>query len=92
MSEDWDLGSDKADDPNEEAQQDSGQEETRCLAFQNDLKFNARGVGKKLSDMTSRRVIVLILVMLFCSFIFTVDSWGVEFVLSGTMGPNLVYE
>lgn len=32
-SEDWDLGSDKPDDQNEEAQQDSGQEETRCLAM-----------------------------------------------------------
>ena len=26
------------------------------------------------------------------SFFFTVDSWGSEFELSGSMGPNLIYE
>ncbi|CAJ1350647.1 unnamed protein product [Effrenium voratum] len=49
-------------------------------------------VGKKLSDMTSRRVIVLVLVMLFCSFFFTAESWGNEFMLSGELGAGLVYE
>ena len=26
------------------------------------------------------------------SFFFTVDSWGIEFVLSGSIGPNLIYQ
>lgn len=79
--QEWDLTSDvKQDDDDKErdVMNHDGQEETR--------------VGKKLSDMTSRRVIVLILVMLFCSFFFTVDSWGIEFVLSGSIGPNLIYQ
>lgn len=77
-SQEWDLNSDVVKPDDQEEDKEGAQEETR--------------VGKKLSDMTSRRVIILILVMLFCSFFFTVESWGKEFALSGSLGPNLIYE
>lgn len=78
-TQDWETASDVVKPENgTEEDQEGAQEETR--------------VGKKLSDMTSRRVIVLILVMLFCSFFFSIESYGKEFVLSGALGPNLIYE
>lgn len=50
-------------------------------------------VGKKLSDMTTRRVILLVLVMLFIMPMFTAASFGVEeFQLSSSIGSDTVYE
>jgi len=50
-------------------------------------------VGKKLSDMTTRRVIVLVLVMLFMMPMFTTSFYGTqEFKYSANLGADLVYE
>ncbi|CAE7404082.1 unnamed protein product [Symbiodinium sp. CCMP2456] len=73
----WDLTESGYHDNKEDSEID-GQAETR--------------VGKKLSNMTSRRVIVLTLIMLFCSDFFNAESWGQEFKSSGAMGADLVYE
>ncbi|OLP91771.1 hypothetical protein AK812_SmicGene26489 [Symbiodinium microadriaticum] len=73
----WDLTESGYHDNKEDSEMD-GHAETR--------------VGKKLSNMTSRRVIVLTLVMLFCSDFFNAESWGQEFKSSGAMGADLVYE
>ncbi|CAE7409165.1 unnamed protein product [Symbiodinium natans] len=73
----WDLTESGFNESKEDSEMD-GQAETR--------------VGKKLSNMTSRRVIVLTLVMLFCSGFFNAESWGQEFKSSGAIGADLVYE
>jgi len=50
-------------------------------------------VGKKLSDMTTRRVIVLVLVMLFLMPLFVPSTHGSdEFRSSGCMGIEFIYE
>eukprot|EP00931_Biecheleriopsis_adriatica_P057055 TRINITY_DN33835_c0_g1_i1.p1 TRINITY_DN33835_c0_g1~~TRINITY_DN33835_c0_g1_i1.p1 ORF type:complete len:1254 (-),score=233.37 TRINITY_DN33835_c0_g1_i1:36-3797(-) len=50
-------------------------------------------VGKKLSDMITRRVIVLVLVMMFSSSLFLPETMGFEeFQLSGTVGAELIYQ
>jgi len=50
-------------------------------------------VGKKLSDMTTRRVIVLVLVMLLVMPYFSPNSLGMEeFRSSGSYGSELVYD
>mmetsp|Transcript_96705 Transcript_96705/g.278286 ORF Transcript_96705/g.278286 Transcript_96705/m.278286 type:complete len:1057 (+) Transcript_96705:274-3444(+) len=50
-------------------------------------------VGKKLSDMTTRRVIILVLVMLFCMPQFTPSSNGYdEFLSSSQLGSDVVYD
>jgi len=50
-------------------------------------------VGRKLSDMTTRRVIVLVLVMLFCMPLFVPSSYGAEdFRHSAHLGVELIYE
>jgi len=50
-------------------------------------------VGKKLSDMTTRRVIVLVLVMLLVMPYFSIPSLGMEeFRSSGNYGSELVYD
>lgn len=49
-------------------------------------------VGKKLSDMTTRRVIILVLVMLLIMPYFSTDTHGkMEFRVSASMGAELVY-
>lgn len=49
-------------------------------------------VGRKLSDMTTRRVICLILLMLFVMPQFSATSHDQEFFSSGELGPELIYE
>merc|ERR1719329_1526368 len=50
-------------------------------------------VGKKLGDMTTRRVIILVLVMLFCMPQFNPDSHGLEeFGTSMDIGMEIAYE
>ncbi|CAE7387352.1 unnamed protein product [Symbiodinium pilosum] len=73
----WDLTETGFHETKDDAEMD-GQAETR--------------VGKKLSNMTSRRVIVLTLIMLFCSSFFNAESWGQEFKSSGAIGADLIYE
>jgi len=58
----------------------------------NEQKAETR-VGKKLSDMTTRRVIILVLVMLFCMPWFAPAAHGIEeFRSSANMGAELSYE
>jgi len=50
-------------------------------------------VGKKLSDMTTRRVIVLVLIMLCFMELFEADTYGsTEFPSSASMGTEMIYE
>lgn len=50
-------------------------------------------VGKKFSDMTTRRVIILVLVMLFIMPLFTTSAYGFdEFRVSAHMGAELIYD
>jgi len=50
-------------------------------------------VGKKLSDMTTRRVIILVLVMLFCMPLFVPSTYGAEELRhSAHLGVELIYE
>jgi len=50
-------------------------------------------VGKKLSDMTTRRVIILVLVMLFVMPLFSTTTYGFnEFRTSGDIGVELIYD
>jgi class 3 adenylate cyclase len=50
-------------------------------------------VGKKLGDMTTRRVILLVLVMLFCMPQFNPASWGLtDFQTSMDIGMEVVYD
>lgn len=50
-------------------------------------------VGKKLSDMTTRRVILLVLIMLFIMPLFNPSQNGIEdFQFSSTMGADTVYD
>lgn len=58
-----------------------------------DKKNSETRVGKKLSDMTTRRVIILVLVMLFAMPQFLPSSYGKEdFRSSAHMGMEMVYE
>lgn len=84
-----DDGKDVHDDSRDEEEEDDEEEDDAEQTVKPDSETR---VGKKLSDMTTRRVIVLVLVMLFCMPYFSTDSWNMEeFHSSATLGSSFVY-
>eukprot|EP00929_Paragymnodinium_shiwhaense_P118406 TRINITY_DN90327_c0_g1_i1.p1 TRINITY_DN90327_c0_g1~~TRINITY_DN90327_c0_g1_i1.p1 ORF type:complete len:1004 (-),score=166.35 TRINITY_DN90327_c0_g1_i1:92-3103(-) len=73
------TSSDSGSDVSDDSDSGDGDSETR--------------VGKKLSDMTTRRVIILVLVMLFCMPQFAAESWGgAEFRTSAALAVETIYQ